>query len=101
MNNNDATTQKKKKISKRDVRASALVLLAVAILCLIFCIKWYVQSDWLKPGANINPDTVNAMRGMIRVAAFVIIPALSILLILSSRLIWKLSSKLDDDKGPK
>jgi hypothetical protein len=101
MNNNDAATKKQKRISKREVRASALILLAVAILALIFCTKWFVQSDWLKPGAALNPDIVNAMRGMIRVATFVIIPALSTLLIWSSRLIWTLSNKLDDDKGHK
>jgi hypothetical protein len=99
MNYNDAAP--KKRISRREVRASALILLAVAILCLIFCVKWYVQSDWLKPEAAINPDVLNTMRGMIRVATFVIIPSLSILLIISSRLIWTLSNKLDNDKGSK
>jgi hypothetical protein len=99
MNYNDAAP--KKRISRREVRASALILLAVAILCLIFCIKWYAQNDWLKPEAAINPDVLNAMRGMIRVATFVIIPSLSILLIISSRLIWTLSNKLDNDKGSK
>jgi hypothetical protein len=99
MNYNDAAP--KKRISRREVRVSALILLAVAILCLIFCVKWYVQSDWLKPEAAINPDVLNTMRGMIRVATFVIIPSLSILLIISSRLIWTLSNKLDNDKGSK
>ncbi|HEV2435333.1 MAG TPA: hypothetical protein VG077_04985 [Verrucomicrobiae bacterium] len=101
MNANALNIPKTKLPSKREARAaraSALIFLVVAILSLVFCIKWYVQSDWLKPGAAINLDIVSAMRGMIRVATFVIIPALSILLILSSRLIWKLSNCLGGDK---
>jgi len=99
MKDNDLTIQKW--ISRREVRASALIMLVVAILSLICCVKWYVQSDWLKPRAALDPDVVNDMRWIIRIAAFVVIPALSILLILSSRLIWKLSNKLGDKKDPK
>jgi hypothetical protein len=99
MNNDDTTT--KKQTSKREARAIALVLLAVGILALSLCVKWYIQSDWLKPGAAVNPDVINAMKGCIRVATFIIIPSLAFLLVLSSRLIWTLSKKLDDDKGAK
>jgi hypothetical protein len=76
-------------------------LVGVAILSLIVCVAAYFKSDWLKPGVALNPDTVNDMRILIKSATFIIIPSMSVLLIFSSCLIWKLSNKLDDDKGPK
>jgi len=101
MNNNDMTIQKEKQISKREVRGSALILFAVGIFCLTYCVYAYIKSDYLQSGAALNPDTVNTMREIIKVASFVVIPALSVLLILSSRLIWKLSNKLDAEKDSK
>ena len=92
MSNDDSAP--KKQTSKREARAIALVLLAIGILALSLCVKWYIQSDWLKPGAAVNPDEISAMRGCIKVATFVVIPSLAILLVLSSRLIWTLSKKL-------
>lgn len=96
--NNDEASQKQ--VSRRTARRCTMLSLTAAIPCLILCVAAYFKSDWLKPGAALNPDTVNHMRILIKTAIFIVIPALSILIILSSYLIWKLSNKLDDDKSP-
>jgi membrane protein YdbS with pleckstrin-like domain len=99
MNNNDVTTQKQ--MSKRKVRTAALMLFAPAALCLIFCIKAYFTGNYLHDRVPLNLDEAAIVMKMIRCAIFLVMPALSVLLILSSRLIWRLSNKLDDEKGTK
>jgi hypothetical protein len=82
-------------ISKQEIWVTISVLLVVGILVLTCCIKMDIQSNWLKHDAIVNPDIVKYMRECIQVATFVVMPSLSLLLILSARLIWKLSKKLD------
>jgi hypothetical protein len=99
MNEKNSALQnlKAKRPTKREARISALILFAVGILALISCIHAYFKSDFLKPGAVLNPGVIDAMRGIIKVANLVVIPGLSVLLIFSSRLIWVLSNKFDGD----
>ena len=81
--------------SKLKARISAIALIAVAIFALFTCTYWYFKNNFLKIGGPFNADMVNAMRMIIKVSDFWIIPCLSILLILSSLLIWKLSNRLE------
>jgi hypothetical protein len=101
MNNDDVTTQKRKRISKRKVRIVAVMALFLGVLCLTACIRAYFVDDYLRPGAPLNPDLVVVVMKMIRVETFGIIPSLSVFIIGCSLFLWRLSKRLDDDKEPK
>jgi hypothetical protein len=92
MNKNDVTIQKQ--MSKRKARAYALVIIVPAILFLVFSIKTYFTGSYLRVGAPLDPDQVVAMVKMLKCAIFGLMPSLSILLIICSRIIWKLSNQL-------
>ena len=73
------------------------MLAAAAIVALVMCIHCYLNSSYLVDGSAFNAAEVHDMRVIIKVAIFGTIPGLSILLILGSRLIWKLVKELRDD----
>jgi hypothetical protein len=85
-------------LSRRKVRISALMLLAAAVLSLGQCAYVFFNQNFLKSGSAYNPVLVNDMRVMINVANDIVIPGLSILLVFSSHLIWRLSNKIEEDK---
>lgn len=96
MNSENITTQKR--ISKLNARLSAALLFLAAVISLILCIHAYFKGSFLDTGSAFSPELVNDMRMIIKVAVFIVIPALSILLIFSSRLIWRLSKELNNDR---
>jgi hypothetical protein len=93
--------QKKKVITKREAKVYALVFLIFSIFCLVTCVYVYLHCWYLKPGAVLRPDVVEDMRQMIFIQAFIIIPAISVLLMVSSRIIWKLCRLTDEINDPK
>jgi hypothetical protein len=99
MNNDEAVTQKQKWITKRKARFYALSLIVPAILCLIFSVKTYFTGSYLRVGAPLDPDQVVIMVKMLKCAIFGLMPSLSILMIMCSRLIWKLSNQLNNENS--
>ena len=90
-------TKKRKPLSKREARLAALVFLIVAILGLGSCIRAYFYSGFLVDGSAFNAVMVHDMRMIIKVGTFWVLPALSILLILSSCVIWRLTGQIDNE----
>lgn len=97
MNDDQAVTKRRKPVSKREARIAALIFVAIAILGLASCIHGYFKSSFLVDGSASNADMVHDMRMLIKVATFIVIPGLSILLILSSVYIWRLSKEIGND----
>jgi hypothetical protein len=90
-----------KSISKRQAKVSALIILVLAVFCLANCIYLGVKSAWLMPDALVNSKQIRDMKCALLAASFIIVPALSIMLILSARIIWKLSNRLENEEDPK
>jgi hypothetical protein len=89
----------KKQMTRFEARAAAIMLSAVSIFSITFCIKWYFGYQNII--SKLNPDQIIALRKALFVETFVMIPALSTLLILGSYIIWRQSERLDDSKGMK
>jgi hypothetical protein len=97
MNDSQVATKKESSVNKRKAKICAIAIVALAILALALCIHVFFNSNYLKTGSAFNADLVNDMRMIIKVATFIVIPGLSILLILSSRLIWQLCKEIGND----
>jgi hypothetical protein len=95
MDDNYRVSGRHKKLSKGMLRVIALASFTVAVYCLLLCIK-VGEGTLLKPGTTLNPEVARNLIDMVREANFYIIPGLSVLLIMSSLLIWIISKKVDD-----
>jgi hypothetical protein len=84
-------------VSRRKAKFYAVSCFGVAVISLVGCIHGYLRGSFLKSGSAFNAELVDDMRVIIKVATFIVIPGLSILLIFCSRLIWKLSKEIRDD----
>lgn len=80
-----------KRLTKSRLQLAAAVSTAIAILVLLICIRVFLGENFLKDGDPINPGVVHAIRGMIRTSTYIIMPALSVLLIINSYLLWACS----------
>ena len=90
-------------ISKRLLRFVALASFVLVAASLALCVKIYVGGSFLKAGATINPNpkVIGGMIDMIRIAYFSLIPAISIMLFISSFFLWVASKNFGSDKETK
>ena len=90
-------------LSKRLLRFVAVMCVLIGALCLALCIKTYIKGSFLDAGAPIdpNPKVIGGMKEMIRSGFFGIIPGMSVLLFISSLLLWVASKKFDSNKETK
>jgi hypothetical protein len=84
----------RKPITRRHAKIIALMLFALSVLNLIMCARWYLGDSWLRPEAPTNPAQIGDMKKLIIVAMFFVLPILSLLIMMSSRVIWKLSNQI-------
>ena len=79
--------------TKKSLRIWAFGSMVIAILSLMLCANVYFTNTFLKDGAVIDSETVEGMKGMIKAANNEIVPAMAVLLIINSFLLWACSRK--------
>ena len=92
MNSNDQP-KRNKWLTKPFLQFVALGSMVIAIPSLMLCAKVYFTNTFLKDGAIVDSEAVEGMKGMIKAANNIIIPAMALLLIINSFLLWACSRK--------
>jgi hypothetical protein len=87
-------------ISKPFLRVYSFLLLIGGVGCLLFCVKLYFGDPFLRGDETIYPNrqVVEGLLKMVRSGFFGMIPAMSILLLISSILLWLSSRKENFNK---
>ena len=104
MKANNLSAQNEKLPKRRPQLAavgSLVVATAVSLVCVGVFLKENFPHGFLKDGDPVNPATIHVMKKLIRTSTYIIMPAMSALLILNSYLLLVCSREFYTKSGNK